>query len=35
MIVNFGDRLTEASRKTGSVLCMGIDPHCELIPSIW
>lgn len=35
MIVNFGDRLTEASRKTGSVLCMGIDPHCELIPSIF
>ena len=31
----FGDRLTEAIRKTGTVLCMGIDPHCQMIPTLF
>jgi orotidine-5'-phosphate decarboxylase len=35
MSANFGDRLTEANRRTGSVLCMGIDPHCQMIPAIF
>ena len=35
MTANFGDRLTEANRTTGSVLCMGIDPHCQMIPALF
>ena len=35
MSPNFGDRLTEANRRTGSVLCMGIDPHCQMIPALF
>ena len=35
MSENFGDRLTEANRRTGSVLCMGIDPHCQMIPALF
>ena len=35
MTANFGDRLTEANRRTGSVLCMGIDPHCQMIPALF
>ena len=35
MSTNFGDRLTEANRRTGSVLCMGIDPHCQMIPALF
>ena len=35
MTANFGDRLTEVNRRTGSVLCMGIDPHCHMIPSLF
>ena len=35
MTTNFGDRLTEANRRTGSVLCMGIDPHCQMIPALF
>ena len=35
MTANFGDRLTEANRLTGSVLCMGIDPHCQMIPALF
>ena len=35
MTANFGDRLTEANRRTGSVLCMGIDPHCQMIPPLF
>ena len=35
MTANFGDRLTEANRRTGSVLCMGIDPHCQMIPVLF
>ena len=32
---NFGDRLTEANRKTGTPLCMGIDPHVAMIPALF
>lgn len=35
MTANFGDRLTEVNRRTGSVLCMGIDPHCQMIPALF
>ena len=35
MSANFGDRLTEANRQIGSVLCMGIDPHCHMIPALF
>ena len=35
MTANFGDRLTEANRRTGSALCMGIDPHCRMIPKLF
>lgn len=35
MCTNFGDRLIEANRRTGSVLCMGIDPHCQMIPALF
>jgi len=31
----FGDRLTEANRRTGTVLCMGIDPHPKMIPALF
>ncbi len=31
----FADRLTEANRKTGTVLCMGIDPHMSMIPALF
>ena len=32
---DFGDRLTVANRRTGTVLCMGIDPHTAMIPSLF
>jgi len=32
---HFGDRLTEANRQTGTPLCMGIDPHCRMIPALF
>ena len=35
MMSCFGDRLTEVNRKTGTVLCMGIDPHCHMIPTLF
>ncbi len=35
MNTNFGDHLTEATRRTGTVLCMGIDPHCQMIPRLF
>lgn len=35
MKLAFGDRLTEANRQTGTVLCMGIDPHCSMIPALF
>ena len=31
----FGDRLTEANRRTGTPLCMGIDPHVAMIPDLF
>ncbi len=35
MIDHFGDRLVEKIRKTKSFLCLGIDPHFDLIPEIF
>ena len=35
MIDHFGDRLFEKIRKTKSFLCLGIDPHLDLIPEIF
>ena len=34
-MTHFGDRLTEASRRTATPLCMGIDPHLSMIPAIF
>jgi len=34
-MTNFADRLTEANRQTGTVLCMGIDPHMTMIPAMF
>ena len=35
MIDHFGDRLVDKIRKTKSFLCLGIDPHLDLIPEIF
>ena len=35
MIDHFGDRLVEKIRQRKSCLCIGIDPHLELIPKIF
>ena len=35
MVDHFGDRLFEKIRKTKSFLCLGIDPHLDLIPEIF
>ena len=35
MIDHFGDRLVEKIRQRKSFLCIGIDPHLELIPEIF
>ena len=35
MAYHFGDRLFEKIRKTKSFLCLGIDPHLDLIPEIF
>ena len=35
MIDHFGDRLVKKIRKTRSFLCIGIDPHLDLIPEIF
>ena len=35
MVDHFGDRLVEQIRKTKSFLCLGIDPHLDLIPKIF
>ena len=35
MIDHFGDRLVEKIRKTKSFLCLGVDPHLDLIPRIF
>lgn len=32
---HFADRLTEANRRSGTVLCMGIDPHAAMIPALF
>lgn len=34
-MAHFGDRLTEANRRTGTPLCMGIDPHTDMIPAVF
>ena len=34
-MTHFGDRLTEANRRTATPLCMGIDPHIHMIPAIF
>lgn len=34
-MTHFGDRLTEANRRTATPLCMGIDPHISMIPAIF
>jgi orotidine-5'-phosphate decarboxylase len=34
-MTHFGDRLTEANRRTATPLCMGIDPHMSMIPAIF
>ena len=34
-MTHFGDRLTEANRRTATPLCMGIDPHTHMIPAIF
>lgn len=31
----FGTRLTESLRRTGTPLCMGIDPHASMIPALF
>ena len=35
MVDHFGDRLFEKIRKIKSFLCLGIDPHLDLIPEIF
>ena len=35
MIEHFGDRLVKKIRSTKSFLCLGIDPHLDLIPKIF
>ena len=35
MVNHFGDRLVEQIRKFKSFLCLGIDPHLDLIPEIF
>ena len=35
MVDHFGDRLVEQIRKIKSFLCLGIDPHLDLIPGIF
>ena len=34
-MTHVADRLTEANRQTGTVLCMGIDPHMAMIPALF
>ncbi len=35
MVEHFGNRLVKKIRSTGSFLCLGIDPHLDLIPKIF
>ena len=34
-MTHFGDRLIEASRRCKTPLCMGIDPHPDMIPKLF
>ena len=34
-MTHFGDRLIEASRRCKTPLCMGIDPHPSMIPTLF
>jgi len=35
MTVNFADRLTQKIREVGNPLCVGLDPHLDLIPELF
>ena len=35
MVIHFGDRLVNKIRETKSFLCLGIDPHLDLIPKMF
>ena len=35
MVEHFGDRLVKKIRNTKSFLCLGVDPHLDLIPEIF
>ena len=32
---HFGDRLFQSIRRKGNYLCLGIDPHLNLIPKVF
>ena len=34
-MTHFGDRLSDANRRCRTPLCMGIDPHCRMIPALF
>ena len=34
-MTHFGDQLIEANRRSGTPLCMGIDPHSDMIPNLF
>ncbi len=34
-MTHFGDRLSDATRRCKTPLCMGIDPHSEMIPALF
>ena len=34
-VENFGTRLADSIRRTGTPLCMGIDPHTSMMPSLF
>ena len=33
--MHFADKITEKTRETGSPLCLGLDPHKNLIPDLF
>ena len=33
--MHFADKITEKTRETGSPLCLGLDPHQNLIPDLF
>jgi len=35
MADHFGDKLVKKIRNTKSFLCLGVDPHLDLIPNIF